>query len=193
MSCFQFSIALRESFFFSYNKTFRQSIRFKDIRQFPFQGLWKTSLKGSPTGSILVWLVIIFVITHVIIVFICLVCIWMSNFDFINMDCIRRSCLVISHQSSIFLFPWFTNCMSETIHTNIIIRIPIRIFFSKQESVAPLHTLSKLDVPVGFVNPLHFRRWIALFAVDKRLAVARYRIFHLVHQWGDCCYSNRPS
>ena len=38
------SLVLHESFFCSYNKTFRQSIRFEDIRQFPLHELWQTTL-----------------------------------------------------------------------------------------------------------------------------------------------------
>ena len=47
MSCFHSSLALHE-FFFSYNKTFRQSIRFYDIHQFPFQGLLADLPVGFP-------------------------------------------------------------------------------------------------------------------------------------------------
>ena len=49
-----FLSSFHESIFFSYNKTFRQSIRFQDILQFPFQGFGRPPCRVSPTGSILV-------------------------------------------------------------------------------------------------------------------------------------------
>ena len=62
-----------------------------------------------------------------------------------------------------------------------IISIPMRNYFPKLPSGAPLHTLSKLyDVPVGFVGPPSFKAVYCLICDRRRVAVTRYRMICLV-------------